>query len=104
MTIYISGKITGDPEYYRKFARAERHVRGMFPNAAVLSPTRHPEGLTCEQYMLRAYQDIADADIVLFLPDWENSEGAKLEYAHCRYTGKKYGFFKETQRLSVFMA
>lgn len=104
MTIYISGKTTDDPDYYRKFARAERHVRGMFPNAAVLSPTRHPEGLTCEQYMLRAYQDIVDADIVLFLPDWEKSEGAKLEYAHCRYTGKKYGFFKETQRLSVFMA
>lgn len=32
------------------------------------------------------------ADIVLFLKDWNNSEGAKLEMAWCRYVRKPTTF------------
>lgn len=28
------------------------------------------------------------ADCVAFLPDWEESRGAQVEYAWCKYVGK----------------
>lgn len=34
------------------------------------------------------YPDILTADCVGFLPDWQESPGANVEYAWCKYVGK----------------
>lgn len=88
MIIYIAGKIQGDPEYKRKFAKAAEWVRSLGDTA--LNPARHPAGLTKADYMRMNFAMIDTADMVYFLPDWQDSEGARLERAYCDYVGKGY--------------
>lgn len=86
MTAYISGRITGDPDYKRKFAaHAEELTQAGYK---VMSPAALPEGLHPAEYMRIDLAMIDAADVVVFLPDWEESMGAILEHDYCAYTGK----------------
>lgn len=101
MTIYLAGKITGDPDYREKFAAAkewllaekEAHevARGLlkvslYPTAdVVLNPAELPEGWPNGLYMDVCLAMIRAADLVVFLPGWERSRGASLEMQYCRY-------------------
>ena len=86
--IYISGPITGVPNYWEPFEKAEDDLTGM--GFAVLSPAKLPKGMTDEQYMRIDMAMIDSADGVLFLPGWAKSKGAMLEWAYCQYTGKTH--------------
>ena len=87
MKIYIAGKITGDPEYRRKFACAARQVEE-FGHIA-LNPAELPEGMEAADYMRICMAMIDVADAVVFLPDAAESAGARLERAYCEYIGKR---------------
>lgn len=84
--IYISGPITGVPEYYKAFEQMEDDIfaLGYIP----LSPSRLPEEMTAEQYMRICIGMIDSADGVIFLSGWQNSPGARLEREYCLYTNK----------------
>lgn len=88
--VYLSGPITGVIEYWKPFERADdaltRH------DVAVLNPSALPKGMTNEQYMRICFSMIDSADLVLFLPGWQDSDGATLEMQHCMYTGKRRAF------------
>lgn len=84
--VYLSGPITGVPNYWEAFEKAEDFLTSL--GWAVLSPAKHPQGLTNEQYMRIDFAMIDVADVVLFLPGWEKSSGACLERAYCGYTEK----------------
>lgn len=85
MKIYISGKIAGDPDYKGKFARAAAQLERM--GAAVINPATAPEGLAKLDYMRICFAEMEAVDYVVFLPDWVESAGAKLERAWCDYVG-----------------
>ena len=87
MKIYIAGKIAGDPEYRRKFACAARQVEEF--GHVVLNPAELPEGMAAADYMRICMAMIDAADRVIFLPDAEDSAGARLERAYCEYVGKE---------------
>lgn len=87
MKVYISGKISGDPEYKAKFERAKSELQGV--GGVVLNPAELPEGLSQEDYMRINFAMIDAADAVLFLPDWTESAGARLEHAYCEYIYKR---------------
>lgn len=90
--VYIAGKITGDPDYQKKFdAAAEKLEAG---GDIVVKPSVMPEGLRPVDYMRVCFAMIESADTVCFLPDWLDSSGAKLEYSFCRYIGKDIEFIK----------
>ena len=84
--VYIAGKITGDANYKRKFAR----VKGILQKLGftVLSPASLPEGMTAADYMRICFAMIDTADTVVFLPDYTQSPGALLEHQYCVYIGK----------------
>lgn len=95
--IYISGPITGVERYYEAFENMEDELRaiGYIP----LSPSRLPQGLTNAQYMQICLSMIDSADAAIFLPGWEDSQGARLERDYCFYTDKPAfidpGFMRE---------
>lgn len=86
MKIYISGKITGDPDYYDKFQRAAIYLRSR--GHLVISPTCLPDGLSYEEYMHVDYALIDVSDAVFFLKDWQDSRGAIDEHRYAHHTGK----------------
>jgi nucleoside 2-deoxyribosyltransferase len=86
MKIYLAGKITGDENYREKFRKQEEQLQG--EGHIVLSPARLPEGLKNEEYMRICAAMMSVADCVAFIPNWEESHGAQVEYAWCKYVGK----------------
>lgn len=86
MKIYIAGKITGDPYYKAKFARAATDIAdaGHTP----INPAMQPEGMSNADYMRISLAQLDSADAVAFLPDWEDSKGARIEHLLVEYTGK----------------
>lgn len=96
-TIYIAGPITGVENYRAAFCTAERQLTGMGYN--VLNPASLPEGHTKQEYMRVCFSFIDMADMVYFLPGYENSAGARLEQAYCDYTGKNYATRIDTLKL-----
>ena len=90
--VYISGPISGVAEYWKAFEQAEDDINslGYIP----LSPSRLPGGMTNEQYMKICTAMIDSADMVLLLPNWRDSQGAKLEAQYCEYTGKPFAEYE----------
>ena len=86
--IYISGPITGVPNYWEAFEQAEDALIAL--GYAVLSPAKLPQGMTDEQYMRIDMAMLDSADGVFFLPGWTKSKGSMLEWTYCQYTGKTH--------------
>lgn len=79
MKVYIAGKITGDPDYKAKFARAEKWLAEQ--GHSVMNPAWIEE---YPNFTYKDYTDAADAmlktcEAALFLEDWQDSFGAKRE-------------------------
>lgn len=88
--VYLSGPITGVPNYWEAFEKVEDQLTSL--GWVVLSPAKHPQGLTNEQYMRIDFAMIDVADVVLFLPGSDESKGAVLEHHYCDYTGKPVAY------------
>ena len=86
MKIYLAGKITGDENYREKFRKQEERLRE--EGHIVLNPASLPGGLKNEEYARICGAMMSVSDYVGFLPDWQDSPGAQLEYAWCKYVGK----------------
>ena len=87
MKIYISGKITGDPNYRQKFRAAQMAILATGNDA--LNPAEGNEGLSNAEAMRRAINMLFDADAVVMLPGWQQSHGAIIEHELARYLGKR---------------
>ena len=63
MIAYLSGKITGDPEYRAKFEKYQRVYEACGVYETVISPAMLPERLTHESYMPICFELIKAADV-----------------------------------------
>lgn len=89
MKFYIAGKITGDENYRAKFGKAELAL--IRKGHKVFNPATIPENPSWEweDYMKASGEMQKLCDAVLFLPDWEESKGAKRERIHACLLGQK---------------
>lgn len=92
--IYIAGKITGDPNYKEKFANMESKLLKM-PGTVVINPAKLPQGLTPADYARICFAMIGSSNLVIFMSDYKESQGALLEMQYCKYIGKKWATFEE---------
>ena len=82
MTVYISGGITGVPDYKEKFKRAERHLIELGFN--VINPAGLEDHVMIGKFEYGDYLNMCllmleTADCIYLLDGWENSDGAKEE-------------------------
>lgn len=104
MKIYIAGKISGDKNYKKKFKKAERFLRRLghsVMNPAWIVPS---DEFGWEDYMQVSAIMQGRCNAVYFLKDWNESEGARIEYKRC-YQLKQESYFEEsffsTERLKA---
>ena len=108
MKVYLAGKISGDPDYKKKFhftrlniKKALRILSGneeLFDfevncraEPVVLNPADLPGRMAPADYMKICFAMIDCSDFVVFQPETPESPGARLELAYCKYIGKPYG-------------
>lgn len=87
MKVYISGKITGDDNYKKKFNYVEKLL--LQQGYTVINPTVLPVGLEFDDYMRICFAMIDCCDIVCFMSDWKESKGAKLEHEYAEKNNKQ---------------
>lgn len=88
---YISGPITGNPDYKKQFAWATRQLTRLgydVINPAALNQVVPIEELTYETIMEIDMLLLSKADYLIQLPGWENSKGANRELGYAQATDK----------------
>lgn len=87
--IYLSGPMTGLPEYnYPAFREASKKLREF--GHVVFDPSEAFEGKTDlpkEVYMRKDIEMLLQANVVALLEGWEESKGAQLEVEVARQCG-----------------
>lgn len=83
--IYLSGAISGCPNFYEHFANAEKLKKE--EGYIVLNPALFPAGLTQKQYMFLSMSYLSLADEVYALNNYVESEGALVEVAYAKKCG-----------------
>lgn len=80
--IYVAGPMTGLPDFnFPAFHDAAARLRAL--GYEVENPAENPEP-PCKSwlgYMRMAVAQVARVDAIVLLPGWEQSRGAKVEYA-----------------------
>jgi hypothetical protein len=105
-TVYISGPITNDPDYMRKFAEAEKWIRENLGCKVINPAVEVPKVLksyfkitipTHADYMLASiYLMTRQGNTsVCFLDGWRKSKGCNEEYKVMRIIKMKYFYFEE---------
>lgn len=82
-TIYIAGKISGDPNYKEKFEAAQKQLEAA--GYVVLNPAWLPsEGFEYDAYMRISRAMLRECEEICMLPDWKDSRGAMEEYIYAQ--------------------
>ena len=77
MIVCLSGPITGVADYRQRFDMEARKLTDQ--GYTVLNPAILPEGMSKAAYMRICMAMIESADVVAFMPGWQNSAGARIE-------------------------
>lgn len=90
-TVYLAGKITGDPCFYSKFLAARKQLEAA--GFLVMSPAELTQGFPYEAYKPINKPMIDACEMVCFLPDWSESEGAIYEMGYALAKAKHICFY-----------
>lgn len=91
MKVFISGPMSGIEDYNRPaFLEAEKRL--IEAGYSVFNPAwlLVDESWTRDDLMTIDVAALSRCDAIYQLPGWEESRGARVEYAHALYTEKKF--------------
>ena len=77
MKVFISGKITDNPNYKQEFNIVEAQLKQM--GFKVMNPAILPEGFNWKDYMAICKEMLMSCEVVVFLPNYKDSRGARQE-------------------------
>lgn len=89
-TIYLSGKIAGLPcdEVRKNFDLAKTQIYLSQGHVTIVDPSKLPKTQNSwSHYLLRDLQILQDCDAIAMLPNWKDSNGAKVERAFAEGIG-----------------
>lgn len=82
LKVYIAGKISGNANYKAEFIRAELYIKQLSKQVEVINPIRQWPAFGIKKwlfYMIPAIRNVYRSDIIVFLPNWRQSKGARIE-------------------------
>lgn len=85
--VYLSGPITGVKNYKGLFMFANKLARMCDASQAFDPASQIPDSLNYEEAMKRCVRAITDNDMIVMLPDWNVSQGSKIEHEVARACG-----------------
>lgn len=88
MKVYISGAISADPFYQRKFEKAQIELED--EGYEVVNPAAaYEEGYmnTYKGYLDADLELLMDCDAIYMLSDWYKSKGARTEHQYAKAVG-----------------
>lgn len=95
--VYISGAITGNPDFKKQFAEAEAKLK--LEGFEVVNPSKMndvmPENATWGEYMDITLSLLKICDVIYMLEGWEKSKGANVEYNYASGVGMGITFQKK---------
>ena len=93
MRVYISGPITHDKNYKKKFEYAEALLK-IYGIEEVFNPAKVnlPDNTTWEEYMKHDLNELLKCDGIYMLKGWRRSKGARLEYKIAKALGLKIAY------------
>lgn len=95
-TVYLAGKITGDPYYRMKFFDAAQELEAA--GFVVVNPAMLPSsGFTYDAYIRMSSAMLDECAAACFLPDWTDSNGAMFEFGRAAAQGKRVFMFAAWQ-------
>lgn len=85
MKVYIAGKITGNPDYMRQFAEAEKLLTEQ--GHAVINPCQN-DGFEYREYIDMGLCQLMKCDAIYLLKGHRDSPGARLERTYALTVGR----------------
>lgn len=79
MNVYISGPMTGEPNYKAKFAAAEKHIKAQGGGAINPAKITIPESWSYDEIIAYDLQVLEKADAIYMLSGFRGSKGALIE-------------------------
>ena len=93
MIIYLSGKITGDDNYFLRFLSYEIKLKKEYPDCEVINPARvgqtYPKSFTYDQFISHDLMLLDTSDAIAQMPGWKKSTGACIEFGFAVAKGKQ---------------
>ena len=97
--LYLSGRITGDTEYKKKFAFAREFYEDQ--GYIVLDPSVLPCGMSNADYARICFAMMDSADEAAFLPGYASSSGAMTEHEYCQYVKRPTRYARDDYRAAA---